>query len=402
MVNHDRNRSELARTNRRSVLAEVAIRGPLSRTDIANSIGLTAASVSRITRELIEADLLRELPNDDDRQLTLPRSPGRRFIQLEVNASGGYVLGVGVNVFSQAVTLADLRNRRIVRQDLKLRDLSDPEWVIDQVVREAKKMMSIHVADRRRILGATFAFAGAVDPSTGVVQTSPYLRWGEVSLREKFVHELNIPIRLESLPASMAVAEFRFGAARGMADLLVVNCSLGLGAALLSDGRLVRGQNFSAGLIGDVTPGGVPGETLDALAGGHGVLKRLFGARLNIAMTPSNELADMLMEAVGRCQKGDPDAVGAFHDAGESLGRFLAPILGLLRPKGLMVAGPLTQAPSFVLAYKNCLREIAKDYECKIMVSDLSPQAAARWLAIDEFLLGRDLNLNDLKLSRAA
>ena len=202
MINHDRNRSELARTNRRAVLAEVAIRGPLSRTDIANSIGLTTASVSRITRELIEADLLHELPNDDDRQLTLPRSPGRRFIQLEVNASGGYVLGVGVNVFSQAVTLADLRNRRIVRQDLKLRDLSDPEWVVDQVVREAKKMMSIHVADRRRILGATFAFAGAVDPSTGVVQTSPYLRWGEVSLREKFAHELDIPIRIESLPAS--------------------------------------------------------------------------------------------------------------------------------------------------------------------------------------------------------
>jgi len=398
----DRNRTEMARTNRRAILAEAALRGPLSRTDIANSTGLTAASVSRITRELIEADLLWELPADDAKPRARPRNPGRRFIQLDVNPSGGYVLGIGVNVFSQTVTLADLKNRRIARRDLKLRDLTDPEWVVGQVVQEAKKMAAAHVPDRRRLLGASFAFTGAVDPRTGAVRTSPYLRWGEVSLGDKLAHGLDMPVRLESLPAALAIAESRFGAAQGIADLLMVNCSLGIGAALLSNGHLVRGHDFSAGLIGGITPCGAPGETLDTLAGGHGVLKRLFGNRLEIAKTPSNKLAEMLMEAVGLCKHGDLEAISAFEDAGEALGRFLVPILGLLRPKGLMIAGPLTQAPSFVRAYKNYLHKVATEYDCELMVSDLSPQAAARWLAIDEFLLERDLNLSDLKLSRAA
>jgi len=263
-------------------------------------------------------------------------------------------------------------------------------------------MAAVYVPDRRRLLGASFAFTGAVDPRTGVVRTSPYLRWGEVSLGEKLAHGLDMPVRIESLPAALAVAESRFGAAQGIADLLMVNCSLGFGAALLSNGHLVRGHDFSAGLIGGITPCGAPGETLDTLAGGHGVLKRLFGPQLDIAMTPSNELADMLMQAVGRCRRGDPEATAAFQDAGQLLGRFLVPILGLLRPKGLMVAGPLTEAPSFVRACAESLSDVTTEYNCDLMVSDLSPQSAARWLAIDEFLLERDLNLDDLKLSKAA
>ena len=224
--NQHRTHVGLGRTNRRAVLAQIALRGPLPRTEIAATTDLTNASVSRITRDLIEAGLVVELP--DENMANVQQGPGRRFIGLDINSRGGYALGIGVNVFSQSVTLADLKNRRIARMDLKLEDLSDPDAVISQLIDEANKMIDANVADRQRLLGASFAITGAVDPTEGAVRTSPYLRWGEVSLGWSLKEALGVPVRIVSLPAALTMAENRFGIAQGLSNLLTLNCSLGI------------------------------------------------------------------------------------------------------------------------------------------------------------------------------
>ena len=152
MDKETRTRIDLGRTNRRAVLSEPVLNGPLSRTEIAKATGLTTATVSRITRDLIEAGLLMELSEDMNKVDDGPRSPGRRFVHLDVNAPGGYVLGIGVNVFSQSVTLADLKNRRLARVDLKLSDLTNPNMVIERLTETANEMVAEYVFDRRRLL----------------------------------------------------------------------------------------------------------------------------------------------------------------------------------------------------------------------------------------------------------
>jgi predicted NBD/HSP70 family sugar kinase len=402
MTSETRNRFDLGRANRRAVLAAVVLDGPLPRTEIANATGLTTAAVSRITRNLIDAGLLIELPGDAGDHLDDRRGPGRRFVRLDVNAEGGYVLGIGVNVFSQSVTLADLKNRRIARQDLKLSDLSDPERVIDALMRVAKDLIERHLSDRRRLLGACIAFTGAVDPETGVVRTSPYLRWGEVAIRDRFEQALAMPVHIENLNVAIALAESRFGIARGMTNMLTVNCSLGVGASLLIDGRIARGHDCSAGLIGGIVPPGADDLTLDMVAGGRAVLKTLYGNKLSIPATPSNELADMLLAAIDRANTGDAAARAAIADAGRTLGQTLRPFAELLRPQAVAIAGPVTTSPDYIDACRDALTGGRGAYAPALLVSSLSPQAAARWVAIDEFLLERDLNLDDLKLSKAA
>ena len=402
MPKESRNRTELGRTNRRAVLSEVVLKGPLHRTNIAHSTGLTSAAVSRITRDLIEAGLLIELRDEMEPLRQISKGPGRKFVRLDVNPLGGYVLGIGVNVFSQSVTLADLKNRRIVRHDLKLGDLTDPDSVIESLVQETNNIVAKHVPDRRRLLGASFAFTGAVDPLEGIVRTSPYLRWGEVVLGERLSRALSTPVHIESLPAALALAESKFGIARGIREILVVNCSLGIGAAIVMNGSLARGYGFSAGLIGDITPPGKLEGTLDTLGGGHGILLRLHGNDLNIPEIPANRLAEMLLEALATSKTGDLVATQAFAEAGRVLGETLTPFLGLLHPESIMIAGPLAMAPQFVAACRQALGGTLDSLPRGLLVSGLSAQAAARWVAIDEFLLQRDLNLDGLKLSKAA
>jgi predicted NBD/HSP70 family sugar kinase len=397
--NQHRTHVDLGRTNRREVLALIALQGPLSRTEIATTTDLTNASVSRITRDLIEADLVVELP--DEKMDSAQRGPGRRFVGLDINSRGGYALGIGVNVFSQSVTLADLKNRRIARMDLKLGDLSDPDTVISRLIDEANNIIDAHVADRQRLLGASFAITGAVDPAEGVVRTSPYLRWGEVSLGPRLRKALGVPVRIESLPAALAMAENRFGIAQGLRNLLTLNCSLGIGAAMLIDGRLVQGHEFSAGLIGDISPPHEPAGSLDTLAGGHGALLRLHCNGLDIDDIPADRVAKLLLDAIDRAANGDVLARRAMAAAGRVLGQTAAPFVALLRPEAVMIAGPLASVDAYVEAFQKTLQPQASAYGADLLVSTMSAQAAARWVAIGEIFLGRELNMEALKLSKA-
>ncbi len=398
--NQHRTHVGLGRTNRRAVLAQIALRGPLPRTEIAATTDLTKASVSRITKDLIEAGLVVELP--DENMASVQEGPGRRFIGLDIDSRGGYVLGIGVNVFSQSVTLADLKNRRIARMDLELGDLSDPDTVISRLIDEANNMIEANVADRQRLLGASFAITGAVDPTEGTVRTSPYLRWGEVSLGRRLKEVLGVPVRIVSLPAALTMAENRFGIAQGLSNLLTLNCSLGIGAAMLMDGRLVQGHESSAGLIGGITPPQEPAGTLDTLAGGHGVMLRLHGMGLNIDDIPADRAAKMLLDAINRAASGDTLANQAMAASGRILGRTIAPFVTLLRPKAVMVAGPLASVDAYVKALQETLQAQASTDSADLLVSDMSAQAAARWVAISEFVLERDLDLEILKQSKAS
>ncbi len=394
-----RNHADLGRNNRRAVLSEVVLSGPLPRREIAQNTGLTMAAVSRISRDLIDAGLVLERPDASDQRAA--RGPGRRLVDLDLDAKAGFVLGVGVNVFSQVVTLADLKNRCVAQKDLKLSDLSDPDAVIGRIVSEAEALIAGLVPDRRRLLGGSFALTGAVDPETGVVRTSPYLRWGEVALGPRLAEALGMPLLIESMPVALTLAESRFGIARGVRNMLTMICSLGTGAGILADGRIVRGHDFSAGMIGDIPVAGHDGGSLEMLASGLGVLQRLFPG-LDIPGTPANDLADMLMAAIDAAAAGDARSAGAVAEAGGVLGRALVPLVSLLRPEAVMLAGPLAASPTYVAACRSGLAEAAPKLDTPILASAMSHADAARWVAIGEFLLERDLDLKSLRLANAA
>ena len=397
----DRSRRDLGRANRRAVLAELVFRGPIARTAIAQHTGLTAASVSRITRDLIDADLVRETGDVSD-----TGRPGRRFIQLDVNPAGGYVLGIALNVFQQSVTLADLKNQRIDRHDLGLSDLSDPDTVIDKIVEVAQVMIERHVSDRARLFGGSIAITGAVDPVSGVVRESPYLDWTEVPLVSRLEHRLDLPFRIESLPNAVNLAEARFGVGREHDNALLINCALGIGGSLYLDGRLARGRDFMAGFIGDLVPVGQTGaaQTLDDVAGGRGALLAAGATPDELDALPADKLAARLMDLVRAANGADTAAKQIFAQAGTVLGQSLALFAGLVRPDIVILSGPVAEARDFVSACAAAMAETGGKAVggISVVTSDLSPQAAARLQAIGEFMVDRDIDLDGLKMKEAA
>ena len=143
-----RSRADLGRANRRNVLAEILYHAPIARTEIANNTGLTGASVSRITRDLINSGLVVESST------SLPQNrSGRRFVQLQLNAHGAYVVGLSINAFSQWVSICGLDNKIIAQEQLNLESVDDPYDVLEQTISKTLQLLDEHEIDHNKIIG---------------------------------------------------------------------------------------------------------------------------------------------------------------------------------------------------------------------------------------------------------
>ena len=335
--------------NQQAVLREIALSGPASRTQIAARIGLSAGAVSRIARPLIDAGLVRELP---EKPSDAPPRPGRRFVPLDIDPKGGQVLGIRIGPTLQTVTLADIKNNTIASSSLELDTLDDPDQVIRRLARESRRLIGAHVDDRSRLLGGLIMVAGQVDPARGEVVSAPYLGWRSVPLQARFADVLDLPVTVQSMATTIALTEMLFGAGRGWNNSLTLLCGLGIGAAVILDGRLVTEASHPTEMIGNmkVTGDDRTVATLDELVSGLGVLRRLHGDDMTPGRTPLPKIGRALHEAVTRDQAGDRAVSALMAAAGRELGRVIVQFARFVVPEVVVIAGPLSRSPAYMAA----------------------------------------------------
>ncbi|MBI2773521.1 MAG: ROK family protein [Chloroflexi bacterium] len=93
---------------------------------------------------------------------------------------------------------------------------------------------------------------GPLDPRTGKVHVAPNIPgFTDVALSERLSTALEgIPVFLDRDTVIAAIGEGLAGAARGARDFVYVTVSTGVGGAIVSGGRMVRGATNTAGEIG--------------------------------------------------------------------------------------------------------------------------------------------------------
>lgn len=152
---------------------------------------------------------------------------------------------------------------------------------------------------------------GPLDPVAGLVLSPPNLPgWDRIPLTRRVAEGLGLDparVRMDNDANACALAELRFGAARGCRDAIFLTLSTGLGGGLVLDGRLHRGATFNAGEVGHqvVVEGGPRcgcGQhgCLEAVASGSGIAARL------------RERWDQLPAAL-RARAGSRESIDAAH-----------------------------------------------------------------------------------------
>jgi glucokinase len=193
---------------------------------------------------------------------------------------------------------------------------------------------------------------GPVDTERGVVMSPPNLpRWDEVPLREICRSRYDAPTFLEHDGRAGALAEWLFGAGRGLSSLVFLTFGTGLGAGVIIDGRLVRGAHDAAGEVGRWRMArrgprayGKVGSW-EGLASGSG-LPRLARYRHPGRDWPDDMSAEVVVELA---RLGDAEALDAVDVAARWLGRGIAMLIDLLDPEAVILGSLAVRAGDLFL-----------------------------------------------------
>ncbi len=163
--------------------------------------------------------------------------------------------------------------------------------------------------------------------------------WAGLRPQRAFEELTGLPVRIENDANVAALAELRWGAARGLSDVVYVKLSPGLGGALVVGGRLYRG---AAGLAGEVGHIRVGEDGPVCACGNRGCIgPSISMSSLVERLRPIH--GDGLTPARVRelLAAGDKEATRSLRDAGRVLARALADLCNVLNPQAIVIGGAL-------------------------------------------------------------
>jgi predicted NBD/HSP70 family sugar kinase len=329
------NRDLMRAMNRSTVLYIIKTYGPIARSEIARRCGLSPASVTGITAELIQEDIIYE--KDTGKSLG-----GRRPILLAINPSGRYVVGIKLTETKAIGALTDLEATVIVKKTKKLRGNAS-EAVIKQLSQLATELMKAAGLPKKKLLGVGVGLAGIVNSDQGILRQSPFYGWKELPLRNMLQDLIHVPVYIDNDVNTLTLAEKWFGVGQGIDDFLVVTIGRGIGMGIVVNGQFYRGVKGGAGEFGHtvINPEGPICECgkrgcLETYVGDHGLLRMANEAITQGKILKPVKTIDDLLELA---KKGDRGAQAIYENAGDMLGRGIANLINIFSPEIIIISG---------------------------------------------------------------
>ena len=355
--------ASLREGNRKRVIDALRERGVASRADLARITGLSRSTVSTIVADLLETGLAGERDGDSPDSTQAGRPP----VMVSLNPSAGVAVGVDFGHRHLRVAVSDLSHTVLAETWRELNvdhsaehGLTAAAEFVDHVLDEAE-------VDRARVIGVGMGLPAPIDRSSGAVQAASILPgWVGVDAAAEAAARLGLPVEVENDANLGALAEFVWGAAKGKSEVAYIKVSTGIGAGLISGGRLQHGVGGTAGEIGHtvIADGGPV-----CRCGNRGCLETLASTR-SIAELLSASRAEQISSrrVLELCAAQDAAAQRLIGDAGRAIGIAVANLCNLLNPECVVVGGDLSMAGETLL---EPLRETVRRNAIPSAVEDL-------------------------------
>ena len=221
-----------------AVVLEILVHGPRPRTQLAERLGLSGPSLTRITKPLLESGLLVE------RAALAVSGSGRPSVPLDLDPDAHHFVGVKLTHDRLFVVVTDQRGEVLNERDERLPDRS-PDAVVEQIARVVGGARDRD--DRIRALGVT---VGGQVVDRAVVRHAPFLGWDDVPLAGLLTSASGLPTWVENDVRALTRAELWFGEGRGLRSFALVTIGAGVGLGLVAAGEVLGGAHSSAGSVG--------------------------------------------------------------------------------------------------------------------------------------------------------
>ncbi|MGX1265575.1 putative NBD/HSP70 family sugar kinase [Rossellomorea marisflavi] len=377
------NQSSMKHENKRLVLQQIIADEPISRADLAKRCGLNKATVSSLVAELMDESLVKEAGIGES-------SGGRRPVLLYFSREAGYALGLNVEVATVEAALTDLKGTIISQETFPAGDTAYESTLrtMEEALDWAQKVVP---ASPHGIIGVGVAVPGMIDHS-GTVLNAPNLQWRDRPLKHDLDDRLKLPVLIENEANAGAYREYQ---TRSDADesLVYISIGTGIGAGIVLNGSLYRGQSGYAGEIGHMT---LDFQGPRCTCGNSGCLELYASepALVEKAMEAGLEDCKDFDSLVNSAGDGHELALSLFTEAGRALGSGVVSTIHAYDTKHIIIAsrgGEWMKSTVRDTVRAKALPHYRDDLDLVFLDTRL-PVASlgVAGLMVDEFLKGRN------------
>lgn len=340
--------SDLLRQLNSAAVYRLIDQGAISRIQIAELTRLAPASVSKITRQLLERGLIAE-------QEQQASTGGRRATSLVCVTRRFHTIAIQLGRKDAWFALYDLSGHCLTQQKYPLS--ADNQQSLEQtLLHTLDHFIWQNQSQLHQLIAIALTAPGLVQEASGIIDYMPHISVSGWSLRQSIREHSNLNCFIGHDIRSLALAEHYFGNMRDCLDAIFIRVHQGTGAGILSGGEIFNARNGSAGEIGhiQVDPLGKRCHCgnfgcLETIAGNDAMAQRALHL-LHLGHPSSLSEADC--HITGICQaanRGDKLACDLITQLARYLGQALATAVNLFHPEKVIIAGEITAARDILL-----------------------------------------------------
>lgn len=315
---------------------------PRTRAELAKLTGLARSTVGARVDALLATGLL--APSGE-----AASTGGRPPVRFAFNPEARVVVGADIGATHGRVALTDLSGRPICEIGESLDITDGPEVVLDWLVATTRRLLEQAGREPRDLIGIGIGVPGPVEHSSGRPMRPPIMPgWDGYDVPAHVRRDFDVPVLVDNDVNIMALGEHAM-AHPDVEHLLFVKVATGIGAGIISGGRLHRGAVGAAGDLGHVAAPHAA-EVLCS-CGNVGCLEAVAsGPAISKALKEIGIIADSNKDIVDLVRGGNIPAALAVRQAGRTIGEVLATCVSLLNPSVIVIGGSLVQAGESLIA----------------------------------------------------
>ena len=368
--------------NQRVTLHAIRVSGPVTRAELSQMTGLTAAAIANITKRLLRLRLILEAG-------TTRGMRGQPATKLIINPNCCFSMGLNIDRDHITLVVVDFSGAVRARSSREVK-FALPNEVQSFFQRTATKLLAKAKVDPGKLIGIGVAFPDDIQRASLPEQPAEYAVWGTVAVNRLLASALPVSIFVENDAAAAAIGEMHFGLGQQYQSFFYVLITAALGGGLVIDGHYFRGATGRSGELGWMRRG-EPGEAqpqLQNIVSLSALYLQLAGQGFRV------DSPRELLKLDERAQQ----AIDAWIDTSvDALEPTLVAINCLMNPEAILIGGRLPAALVDRLAGR--LNERLRSYAARIpsvapiaraAMSDDAPAVGAAILPLsDRFLPSR-------------
>lgn len=375
--------------------------GGISRSDLAESMGLTRAAVSLIVNDLVGSGVVQEAE-------TRSRPSGRPPVTLEINPQRGLVGGVDIGATHISVSIADFTARILQEIEIAFDIKNPPDACLELIEKNLLGLLGSQGFSRSDLAALGVGVPGPVIAEAGMVMAPPIMPgWDRFPIRATLEKTWECPVTLNNDAELGALGEWGYGAGRGERNIAYIKVGSGIGAGLILNQQIYGGTTGSAGEIGHITinengPLCSCGNRgcLEAFAGGYAIAREAqaiirSGKRTLLAEFPPEQIN--AREVADAARRGDLHAQEILRQAGTHIGVALASLVNLFNPSMIIIGGGVAEAGDILTT---SIRDVVR--ERAIRASEQSVRITTAMLGRRSVLIGATVQAINVAIHMAA